>query len=63
MEIESNERVLRITAPNGDSLEYDKETNRVSLDGSVEYSTFNKLVKQLKRTKNKESFSVEYYED
>jgi cell division septal protein FtsQ len=63
MEVYSDEQLLKIKAPNGDSLELDKETNRVYMDGSVDYPTFIKLVKQLKKEKNKQSFSIEYYDE
>ena len=62
MKVESDERTLRITAPSGDTLELDKETDRVSLDGSIEYGVLMKLVKTLKRERNKQSFNVEYYD-
>lgn len=61
--VESNEVSLRITAPSGDTLEFDRENNLVEIDGSVDYGVFMKLVKELKRQKNKESFTVDYYED
>jgi len=62
-QIEANEVTLRITAPSGDTLELDRESNLVEVAGNVDYGIFMKLVKELKRHKNKESFSVEYYED
>lgn len=63
MEIESNESVLRITAPNGDSLELNKEYDRVTISEDIEYSVLMKLIKVMKKERNKANFSIEYYED
>jgi len=62
MEIKSNERTLVITAPSGDSLEFDKESERVEISGSVDYSVLMKLIKVLKKEKNKQSFAIEYFD-
>lgn len=63
IDIFSDEQVLRVTAPCGSSVELNKETDRVYVDEDIPYSVFNKLVKELKRERNKESFSVGYFEE
>lgn len=62
MEVKSNELKIIVTASDGSELEYDKELNRVTLLSSCNYATFVKLVKGLKRAKNRQSF-IEDFED
>jgi len=61
-EIESDESILRITTPNGDYLELSKETDRVTISEDIEYSMLIKLIKALRKERNKASFSIDYLE-
>lgn len=40
-------------------LTFDKSENAVELSGTVDYATFNRLVKSLKRAVSRESFSAD----
>ena len=57
-----NEIIISVTSESGYTITLDKETDRVTVDPEMEYSTFNKLVKELKRARNNASFSLEYTE-
>lgn len=63
MNMESDDSMIRITYENGDFIELSKDTDRVTTSEDIEYTILNKLMKALRRERNKASFSIDYYED
>lgn len=61
MEVIINELYIMIKAETGE-LHLDQETDRVRVEGSIDYGTFMKMIKLLKRTRSRESFTVDYAE-
>lgn len=58
MYVISNE-VSLIIESNDVTLRWDKVNDSITIDSSVSYTTFIKLVKTLKRSRNLESLSIE----
>ncbi|MNW28291.1 hypothetical protein D3C74_51130 [compost metagenome] len=52
-----------VETSNGDYLSLDLHNNSVSLSGEPDYATFIRMVKELKRFRNRESMSLDYFEE
>lgn len=59
LNVEQNEVRIVIANESGAELSYDKVNDIVDVDSSVDYNTFIKMVKMLKRLKTKQSFDID----
>jgi hypothetical protein len=58
IEVTTNESAVTVECDDG-TLRWDKVNDVISLDSSLSYATFIKMVKALKRSRNRESLSAE----
>ncbi|MNN47734.1 hypothetical protein D3C81_1621680 [compost metagenome] len=63
METKVTPILIEVVSESGAALIWDRLLDEVSLDSSVTYAEFIKMTKQLKRTRNRESFSADTLDD
>lgn len=62
LNVEQNEVRIVIASECGAELSYDRVNDIVDVSSSVDYNTFMKMCKALKKAKNKISFDVDFDE-